>query len=198
MDKPVITWVDLQGRFRVTSPAYDHLSRRRGFSDDDAINWTWRKLVTEGRDDTGELYGIDFDHPCHIVTNADMEARIAECADQEYRFVARPDQQGERTAVGGAWKMGADGLPEVDMPIARVIAMDHIKMAREAELERIDSTPEYRAAERAVRRGNPADWGAIEVTKQALRDIPATFDLSIHATPNELHGAWPANLPPRE
>ena len=94
----IITWVDLQGRYRVTSPAYDDLARLQGFSEDDAINWVWTSIVQSG------LYGIDFDHPMHLVEDADQRERLTECCGTYFRYSRRS---------GGAWEMDTDGRPKV-------------------------------------------------------------------------------------
>lgn len=84
-----------------------------------------------------------------------------------------------------------------NMDKARVIHMIHIRRVRNKELHRIDNTPEYRAAERKLIRGDLTDWETFEAIKQPLRDIPQTFDLEAYTTPETLKAAWPAELPAR-
>ena len=207
----IITWVDLQGVYRVTSLAYyTELNKpqvgTRDQTEDEAIEAEWQKILgaTEGyRGDvidpeTGipprlirSKYGLPSDHPFHVVDNVAAVTRTQELGGQYFRCGANG------LGVDGAWEMGAGGLPVVDMVQARVVHMEHIRLARNAELDRIDITPQYRAAERS-RISDPSAWDAIEVIKQALRDLPATFDVSQPTTPQALKDLWPAGLPERE
>ena len=70
--------------------------------------------------------------------------------------------------------------------------MDGIRFIRNAELVARDTT-----FMRAVEAGNTDTQTAIGTEKQALRDIPQTFDLSAD-TPEELKAKWPSELPARE
>ena len=46
MSHKVITWVDLQGRFRSTLPAYESLKNDKGLEDEqEAIVLVWSSLV---------------------------------------------------------------------------------------------------------------------------------------------------------
>lgn len=75
-----------------------------------------------------------------------------------------------------AWKPDLS----VDMDKARDIHMDRIRIERDRELARLD-------IEQLKGRDVTAD-------KQALRDIPQTFDLTQAATPDELKALWPVEL----
>lgn len=89
----------------------------------------------------------------------------------------------------GAWRKGA-GRVDVDMPAARTIHMNRIRAARDLELARLDV--EYVKADES---GNSANKAAIAQQKQALRDIPQTFDLTTATSPAELSALWPAEVP---
>lgn len=78
-----------------------------------------------------------------------------------------------------AWRQNAAKVA-VDMPLARVIHMDHIRIARDEKLKLLDIE---------ARKGND-----VAVEAQALRDLPQTFDLSGAATPDELKALWPLEL----
>ena len=78
----------------------------------------------------------------------------------------------------------------VNMPKARLMHMDRIRQARNLELTRLDAP--WMAA---LDQGNQILADQIAVKKQALRDIPQTFDLARYRTPTTLHAAWPADLP---
>ena len=75
------------------------------------------------------------------------------------------------------------------MPKARVVHMDHIREARNVELEKLD-VPYMRAVEAA----DTDEQTNISNQKQTLRDIPQTFDLEGYTTPATLKDAWPDEL----
>jgi len=180
----IITWVDLQGRYRVTSPAYNDATRPVGESDDECLERAWARLVAAGG------YGIPIDHPHHYVEDADQRTKLVECCGTEFRYGVN----GDRSAVDGAWEMDTDGTPKVNMAKARAIHMDAIRVVRNAELVKKD-VPFMRAVEA----GDTDAQTTIGTEKQTLRDIPATFDLETGVTsPEQLKGKWPAELPARE
>jgi hypothetical protein len=78
---------------------------------------------------------------------------------------------------------------KVNMPKARIIHMDRIRVVRNEELVKLD-VPFMKAAEA----GDTSAQATIGTEKQALRDIPQTFDLTTD-TPEELKEKWPAGLP---
>lgn len=88
-----------------------------------------------------------------------------------------------------AWRH-ADGRVAVHMGRAREIHLGRIRRARDAELEALD-----KASLRAIEQGDQPAQRAVARRKQALRDLPATFDLARHETPEALAAAWPAELP---
>ena len=87
-----------------------------------------------------------------------------------------------------AWKMNS-GNVDVDMPKARVIHMEKIRGARDKKLTELD-VPYMKALES----DDNAKKNTIAAEKQALRDLPETFDLSACNTPEELVDAWPDDL----
>ena len=174
MTKKIITWTDLQGRYRVTSPAYNDTTRPAGETEDECIERVWAKLVASGG------YGIPIDHPHFLVEDADQRVRLEECGGTYFRYAGKPDSLGRRDAIYGAWEMDVDGTPKVNMTKARVVHIDRIRVARDAELTKLD-VPSLRAVESA----DDAEQARIGTLKQTLRDIPETFDLSVYATPDE-------------
>jgi len=80
----------------------------------------------------------------------------------------------------------------VNMPKARAIHLDAIRVVRNAELVKKDIT-----FMRAVEAGDASVQSTIATEKQVLRDIPQTFDLTTD-TPEQLKALWPAELPARE
>ena len=77
---------------------------------------------------------------------------------------------------------------KVNMAKARGIQMDKIREMRDKELAKKDI--EYMKALEA----NDGSAAAIATEKQALRDIPQTFDLTTD-TPEQLKEKWPEGLP---
>jgi hypothetical protein len=88
-----------------------------------------------------------------------------------------------------------DGLKiDCDMPKARTIHMDAIRVVRNAELAAKD-IPWMKAVEA----GDTDAQATIATEKQTLRDIPQTFDLTTGVdTPEKLKQKWPTELPDRE
>ena len=206
----VITWVDKQGRYRITSPAYDSLAKERGFTEDAAIAFVWDKIVNaETRDKDGNVvskYGIGSDHPHQLVDNEVLKERVASCCGTYFRYgiFMRPNREGfikpdgslvfVRDARDGAWEMDTDGLPKVNMAKARGVHMDCIRECRNEELVKKDVT-----FMRSVEAGDTSAQSTIATEKQTLRDIPQTFDLTTaNDTPEALKAKWPSALPDRE
>jgi len=76
----------------------------------------------------------------------------------------------------------------VNMEKAKVIQMDKIREMRNKELAKKDI--EYMKALEA----DDGSHTAVAAEKQALRDIPQTFDLTTD-TAEELKAKWPEGLP---
>jgi uncharacterized Zn-finger protein len=184
----IITWVDLQGRYRVTSPAYWDGQRPAGETEAQCLERVWAKLVAAG------VHGIPIDHPHFYIEPSDQNERRAECCGNYFRYAGKPDAKGERDATGGAWEMDTDGRPKVNMAKARGVQMDKIRTARNIELAAKDVS-----FMRAVEAGDTSAQATIGAEKQTLRDIPQTFDLTTdNDTPAELRIKWPSELPARE
>jgi hypothetical protein len=83
-----------------------------------------------------------------------------------------------------------DGVFSHDMTKARTLWMDRIRMYRDAELARLDVE-----TIKAVGGGDDVRRAEVEAQKQILRDITATFDLSVCATTEQLKAAWPVEVP---
>ena len=84
------------------------------------------------------------------------------------------------------------GVITVDMPKARVIHMDRIRLVRNVELER-ESGSQFRQPPEIEAIFTPAHQAKL----QELRDIPQTFDLERFPNPQSLKAAWPTELPAR-
>lgn len=88
-----------------------------------------------------------------------------------------------------AWKQETNGRLVIDMPKAREIHMNRIRIARELTLKRLDL--EYMRADEA---GDMEEKGNVVDKKQVLRDLPETFKLETYTTPEALKAAWPPEL----
>jgi len=84
------------------------------------------------------------------------------------------------------WQNGVS----VNMSKARIIHMNRIRQARDAELTKLDTS-----FMRAVEVGDATEQARISQLKQTLRDIPQTFDLASLTTPETLKAAWPPEVP---
>ncbi len=189
----IITWLDLEGRYRVTSPAYNDPTSPVDETEDECIERVWAKLVAVGG------YGIPLNHPRYLVEDADQRARLVKCCGTYFRYP--PSRSDDRDAAGKvrpeviakyAWEMDVDGRPKVNMPKARAIQMDYIRVMRDAELVKFD-VPFMRAVEA----GDVVEQTRIATLRQTLRDIPQAFSLSSYTTPETLKAAWPTELPQR-
>ena len=179
----VITWVDLQGRYRVTSPAY-----QPGESEADTLERVWSKLVEMGD------YGIPIDHPHFYVEASDQQAKIATLSGNDFRYAGKPDANGRRGGESGAWEMDTDGTPKVNMTKARAVHMDSIREVRNAELAKEDIN-----MLKAIESDDTSEQNTVKTKKQTLRDLPATFDITTDVdTPEKLKAKWPTELPTRE
>lgn len=78
----------------------------------------------------------------------------------------------------------------LDMAAARQHHMDRIRKARDRALEALDSP-----WMQAIEAGDQEAAAEIAQVKQALRDIPQTFNLSGAQTPAALMALWPPQIP---
>ncbi len=105
----------------------------------------------------------------------------------EYEDVSASEIPSDRT-FRNAWVKNSSGI-EVDMPKARAIHMDKIRVVRNKELERLDKPFMI-----ALEDGDDIAKSEIGAQKKSLRDIPQTFDLTVASTPDELKVLWPNEL----
>ena len=186
----IITWLDLQGRYRVTSPAYN-----APFHADKTPEQLIDLIINEPVKGLKALYGLPDNHVFNLVESEDQQQRVEECGGTEFRYGAmmRPDlddgTENCRDARYGAWEMDVDGRPKVNMAKARGVQMDKIRVVRNKELEKEDLN-----MLKALEDGDTSAQATVKARKQTLRDIPQTFDLTT-ATPKELKEKWPEGLP---
>jgi|TARA_B100000809_G_scaffold253211_1_gene288952 hypothetical protein len=88
-----------------------------------------------------------------------------------------------------AWEDNGTTI-QVNMPKARDIHLGRIRRQRDDELAKLD-VPYLKALES----GDTAEQAHIAAQKQALRDIPQTFDLYSAKTPESLKSRWPETIP---
>lgn len=181
----LITWLDLDGRYRITSPAYNDSLRPEGESEEECLERTWAVIVAKGG------YGIPVNHSHAYVEESDLKTKTATLSGLDFRYAGKPDANGRKDGKYGAWEMDSDGTPKVNMATARGVQMDKIRVQRNAELVKKDLE-----ALRAIEDGDTSAQAVVKAKKQELRDIPQTFDLTTeHDTPEELKAKWPEGLP---
>lgn len=88
-----------------------------------------------------------------------------------------------------AWIYNGSSV-EINMPKAKIIHMDRIREIRDAELDKKDKD-----WMKAMGQKDQVLADQIEAERQALRDIPQTFDLTVARMPDELKVLWPSQLP---
>ena len=172
----IITWVDNDGQYCVTSPAFKSVCITQQLEDDDLVALIIGQLKA--------TYSLADNHQFHIVDNDAQKVRLAECCGNYFWHTIGGQP--------GAWDMDTDGRPVVNMPRARGMHMDCIRLARNKELTKLD-VPFMRAVEA----GDASTQSTIGTQKQTLRNIPQTFDLTTD-TPVQLRARWPSELPARE
>ena len=181
----VITWVDPEGRFRITSPAYNDAKRPAGETEAECLERTWAAIVERGG------YGISADHPHNYVEESAIKTKINTLSNLDFRYAGKPDADGRNSATGGAWEMDSDGTPKVNMTKARAVQMDRIRVMRDKELEKKDLE-----LLKAMESGDSSAEATIKTDRQTLRDIPQTFDITTGVdTPEQLKAKWPDGLP---
>lgn len=100
----------------------------------------------------------------------------------DYEIVKDEDIPTDRT-FRNAWEKDSKAI-KVDMPKARVIHMDHIRLARNERLGKTD-------IEMMIAGEQGKDTADLKKERQDLRDIPKDFDLSKAGTPDALKKLWP-------
>jgi hypothetical protein len=175
MGHKIITWLDDDGNYRSTTPAYNDKASPADRTDEQLIEIVLTKIRNH--------FSLADDHEFHIVEDSEYLAKVTELEGSEFRY------GGVDTGHSGAWEMDTDGRPKIDMPKARIVHMDHIREARNVEIEKLD-IPYMRAVEAA----DTEEQASISTQKQTLRDIPTTFDLEGFTTPATLKNAWPDEL----
>ena len=116
-----------------------------------------------------------------------MPLACRECDDTDLP-ADRADRNLGNPTFRDAWEDTGTAV-QTNMPKARLIHMGRIRSERDAALSALD-VPFMRAVEA----GDAAAQQRIAAEKQALRDIPQTFDLDGCATPEALGAAWPDGL----
>ena len=87
-----------------------------------------------------------------------------------------------------AWKADT-GAVVVDMPKARALHLDRIRVARQPLLVKLDAD-----WMKALGQKKTGEADAIEAQRQTLRDLPATVKVAEATTPEDLKQLWPASL----
>ena len=85
-----------------------------------------------------------------------------------------------------AWEAPEGEVIGIDMPKARDIWRDKIRLAREPELPKLDAL-----FMKALEAGDTSEQTSIAAQKQAWRDAPAHPDIEAATTPDELKAVQP-------
>ncbi len=126
------------------------------------------------------------------VLNDDIGLTIEEIAlkdvpvGQSFKIIEDDALPTDRT-FRDAWEKNGASVG-VDMQKARGIHMGRIRRARKLALDKTDIEVTKELEQGPVTK-------ELKDKRQTLRDLPATFDLSIATNPEELKALWPQNLP---
>lgn len=107
----------------------------------------------------------------------------------EYREITDNELPPDRI-FRDAWK--DEGGIKIDMPKARNIHLARIRSSRNEKLKSSDA--EFLKTLESSNYQQTPELVAIKAKRQALRDIPQTFDLTQATTPEELKALWPDGL----
>lgn len=170
-----LTFTDNDGSWRVCTPNWEE-GVRRGMTEAEFADFVWAKRKA--------FYRLPDDAVFHLVDTDIKKLKAACCGCNVFMH-----GYGEKTLSSqGAFEMGSDGYPVVNLSKARGIWMDRIRHTRNEELE-MESGSKFRLPSEVE-----ATLSVEKRTKlQELRDIPQTFDLTT-GTVDELAKLWPAGL----
>jgi hypothetical protein len=105
-----------------------------------------------------------------------------------YRVMGEREESPKRGPYRGAYR-DRGGRLEVDMPAARELHRERLRVRRPARMQELDG--EWM---RATGQGKTGDALAVEAKRQVLRDLPADPRIEAAATPEELQAIWPGDL----
>jgi hypothetical protein len=105
-----------------------------------------------------------------------------------YRVMREDEEAPKRGPYRGAYR-DRGGKLEVDMPAARELHRERLRIRRVAKMQELDG--EWM---RAKGQGKELDAHAVEVKRQALRDLPADPRIDEAGTVEELAALWPKEL----
>jgi hypothetical protein len=135
-------------------------------------------LVKRNKDDPGFI---------REPTPANIEAEITKARIPAlYWWIIDPASLPQDRTFRNAWKDEGSRKIAIDMPRAREIHMDRIRIARDAKLEETDKL--------VARLDGAAVPEELKAQRQKLRDIPQTLDLSKCETIEQLKAAVPDEL----
>jgi hypothetical protein len=152
--------------FDPTSPLRTLLPELNGKTDDEILKWEMNRAVPKDATDV------------NIIEEEDVPKKIYPI-EGDHTFSYRE-----------AWRQSAGKISH-DMNIARNIHMDKIRKIRDVQLRRVS----IRDWMKATGQKKQKDADDIETQRQALRDLPQTFDLTKAQTVDDLKVMWPPNLP---
>lgn len=118
-----------------------------------------------------------------IATKAIKEAGLP--VGTKYEIVDTSSIPSDRT-FRDAWGKEGAGI-KVNIPKARSIHLDNIRMFRNMKLDETDK-------ELILAIEKEESLGELKIKRQSLRDIPQNIDLESASTPEELKAIWPVGL----
>ncbi len=175
----VITWVDLEGRYRVTSPAYGDPTNPLGETEDETI----ARVLTAIK----QRYGLLDTHTFHFVEDASQRARLLTLSGTYFRYGVF-----DADARAGAWEMDVDGHPKVIMTKARQIQVDKIanaKIIKSGQLETLERQERVRG--KAIEANQHA---ASKVIVDAINIEALATQIAGAVNPLALSAIWPTEL----
>jgi hypothetical protein len=141
------------------------LPELNGKTDDEILQWEMNRAVPKDATDV------------NIIEEEDVPKKIYPI-EGDHTFSYRE-----------AWRQSAGKISH-DMNIARNIHMDKIRKIRDVQLDSLDKDWMKASGQKKQK-----DADDIETQRQALRDLPQTFDLTKAQTVDDLKVMWPPNLP---
>ena len=126
--------------------------------------------------------------PRELREGGNLEEMFTKAADgHHFEIIEATDQPSDRY-FRDAWKKNVNKI-DIDMPKARNIHMDKLRIKRDEKLKTLDV--EW---QKETERGNSKNAQDVAYIKQTLRDLPQTLDLSTVETPDELRLILPEIL----
>jgi len=134
--------------------------------------------------------------PGFVAEHGEEEAlrliKSRDLADVDEHWIIEHEDIPTNQVFRNAWRYNGTQI-EIDMTTARAIKMESLRSERNDRLKKLDI--DY---QRAHEKQDMVGMLSIAQAKQKLRDLPATADLTQHATPEALESFQPSILTTNE